>query len=242
MKNIDRRNLELIERVIDSGGNLYLVRIFDEKTHKWKRLVADEQDKPLVEPLSGIADEMIAAKKSADIRDLIQEDLETKAAIEIIRPKLNLIVFGAGHVGQAVALIGAILGYDVTLVDDREEFATRKRIPDSRVHLMVGNYSEVVKELRVSSSSAVVIVTRGHQYDEVCLRGVIRSGAGYLGMIGSKRRTVSVMNQLKSDGFSDVDFSKVHAPIGLPIGAKSPQEIAVAIHAEIVEHFNKSGR
>jgi xanthine dehydrogenase accessory factor len=114
----------------------------------------------------------------------------------------------------------------------------RQRLPDPGIRLLVGNYSQLIEEIKIEPNSAIVIVTRGHQFDEVCLRGTIKSNAGYLGMIGSKRRVVSVINRLKNDGYSDVDFSKLHAPIGLSIGAKSPQEIAIAIHAEIINHFN----
>jgi len=247
MYNNDCKNLEIIAREIEAGEDLFVFRVFDEKSHRWTRLVANsrkELEKPAelfefsLNPLCDIADEMVIRKKLADIQEIHQGNIRLKATIEVLRPKLNLIVFGAGHVGQAVALIGAILGYDVVLIDDRAEFATRKRVPDSRVQLIVGNYSEAIKGVKIGSNSAIVIVTRGHQYDEVCLRSVIRSQASYLGMIGSKRRVVSVMNRLKGDGFSESDFRKVHAPIGLHIGAKSPQEIAVAIHAEIVEHFN----
>jgi xanthine dehydrogenase accessory factor len=227
----DFKNLRLIEKMVARGEEFFLIRAFEQRSGEWRKEVSYRRE--------GL-DELMVSKRLVELREIGREGVEVRTAIEILRPKLNLIVFGAGHVGQAVALIGTTLGYDVVLVDDRQEFASRKRVPDFRVKLIVRGYSEAVKDLNIGPNSAIVIVTRGHQFDEVCLRNVIRSKVGYLGMIGSKRRTISIINRLKNDGFSDIDFSTLHAPIGLPIGAKSPQEIAVAIHAEIVSHFNLS--
>src|SRR5712692_7629536 len=170
------------------------------------------------------------------------EDLDREpnatSLFEILRPKLELIVFGAGHVGQAVALIGAMLGYDITVVDDREEFASRKRLPSPRINLLVSDYGYATDKLKLSPSTAVVIVTRGHQYDELCLKHVIGSDAGYIGMIGSRRRVMSVLKKLVSEGFREGDLQRLHAPIGLQIGARTPQEIAISILAEIIDQTN----
>ena len=159
-------------------------------------------------------------------------------AIEIITPKHELLIFGAGHVGQAVALMGALTGYHITVVDDREEFASRTRLPDPRISLLVSDYASAAGKLMISSGTIVVIVTRGHQYDELCLKSVVRSNATYIGMIGSRRRVLSVFKKLTSEGFSERDLQRVHAPIGLRIGARTPQEIAVSILAEIIDHLN----
>jgi xanthine dehydrogenase accessory factor len=179
----------------------------------------------------------------ADLVEVVDEKgSAVTLAVEIIRPKLELLVFGAGHVGQAVALIGVLTGYHVTVVDDREEFASRKRLPDTRIDLLVNDYASATEKLRISSSTAVVIVTRGHQYDELCLKNVIRSSATYVGMIGSRRRVLSVFKKLASEGVSEAELQRVHAPIGLRIAARSPQEIAVSILAEIIDHVNNPER
>ena len=140
-----------------------------------------------------------------------------KLAVEIIKPKFELLVFGGGHVGQAVALIGAIAGYDVTVIDDRAEFASRDRFRDPRIRLIVSDYPTATDKLKLSASSAVVIVTRGHQYDEACLKNVIRSKASYIGMIGSRKRVTAVFKKLAAEGICEDDLQKVHAPIGLRI-------------------------
>lgn len=167
-----------------------------------------------------------------------EEGIAITLAIEMIKPRLNLLVFGGGHVGQAVALIAALVGYGVTVIDDREEFASRQRLPDPRIKLLVSDYASAAGRLHISSNTAVVIVTRGHQYDELCLKNVINSEAGYIGMIGSRRRVLSVFKKLAGEGFPEAALQNVHAPIGLQIGARSPQEIAVAILAEIVRYVN----
>ena len=198
-----------------------------------------------------IADRELAAQVLASVRSLTERarlaDLvdvvdekgsRVTLAIEIVRPKLELLIFGGGHVGQAVALIGALTGYHVTVVDDREEFASRQRLPDPAINLVVSDYARASERVSISTNTAVVIVTRGHQYDELCLKSVIGSSANYVGMIGSRKRVLSVFKRLASEGISESALKRVHAPIGLSIGARSPQEIGVAIVAEIINHEN----
>ena len=185
------------------------------------------------------AKEVITGRKVATIIETASEVGEKIAyVIDVIRPKAALVIFGAGHVGQAVALIGALAGYDVTVVDDREEFLSRSRLPDKQIRLTKCDFNNAVRDIKLTRNTAVVIVTRGHQYDEMCLRSVVGSSAGYIGMIGSKRRVSSVFAKLKQDGVAAEELALVHAPIGLSIGARSPQEIAVAIVAEIISFLN----
>lgn len=241
---MDRKNLKIIEERIRQGHEFHVIRVFDDNSGTLKRLVLDEKDsgelpEPLYEVTKLIKSEMAAPRLAANVKDMTYGVAGfTKVIAEGLRPKFKLVVFGAGHVGQAVGLIGALLGFDVIVIDDRSEFASRKRLPDPRINLVVGDYGKVIASLNLGSTSAVVIVTRGHQFDEVCLRAIVKSNAGYMGMIGSKRRVLSVISKLVKDGFAEADFKKLHAPIGLRIGARSPQEIAVAILAEIIEHFN----
>jgi xanthine dehydrogenase accessory factor len=108
--------------------------------------------------------------------------------------------------------------------------------------MLVSDYESAAGKLTISSGSIVVIVTRGHQHDEACLKSVVRSNATYIGMIGSRRRVLSVFKKLANEGFSERDLQRVHAPIGLRIGARTPQEIAVSILAEIIDHVNNPER
>ena len=185
------------------------------------------------------AQDLLAARKSAAIIEIPSEsEPKVTYVIDAIRPKPSLVIYGGGHVGQALATIGALVGYDVTVVDDREEFLSRSRLPDPHIKLMRSGFSEAVRDINVTRNTAVVIVTRGHQYDEICLRGVVGSRASYIGMIGSKRRVLSVFKRLEQDGVPAGELERIHAPVGLPIRAVSPQEIAVAIMAEVISVLN----
>jgi xanthine/CO dehydrogenase XdhC/CoxF family maturation factor len=169
-----------------------------------------------------------------------QEGNVYKLIIERISGKPGIFIFGAGHVGQALALMSTLLGYEVTVVDDRMEFASRTRLPDPRIKLVVDDFDKAIKNLNIGARSAAVIVTRGHQFDEICLENLLRLQISYLGMIGSKRRVLSIFKRLSQQGFADSDLGRVRAPIGLPIGARSPQEIAIAILAEIIAEANRA--
>jgi xanthine/CO dehydrogenase XdhC/CoxF family maturation factor len=162
--------------------------------------------------------------------------------LEWVRSKTKLFIFGAGHIGQCVASLGAGLGYQVTVVDDRCDFASRLRFPDKHIELAVGDFSQIISMLPINNQSAIVIVTRGHQYDEVCLRSVIQTDARYIGMIGSKKRVQAIFTKLVETGLAPEQLSRVKAPIGLQIGAKTPQEIGIAITAEIIACLNDQGQ
>lgn len=159
---------------------------------------------------------------------------ETRLLFEIARPPLELIVCGGGHVGQAVAQVGVFLGFRVTVIDDRAEFAGRDRFPDERINLITDDFVAALESLKITPASHLVIVTRGHKHDEICLREVIDKPARYIGMIGSRRRTTTIRAHLKREGIADELMRHVYAPIGLDIGAQTPEEIALAILAEIV--------
>jgi xanthine/CO dehydrogenase XdhC/CoxF family maturation factor len=161
-----------------------------------------------------------------------------KIVAERIKGRRSLFVFGAGHVGRSIALMGTMIGLEVTLIDDRQEFLAQERLPDCDICLLPVNFNQIENSIRLNRRSAVVIVTRGHQYDEVILRQVANQKAGYIGMIGSRRRVAGVFRRLRQEGVSELFLSSVKAPIGLDIGARSPQEIAVAVHAEIIRHFS----
>jgi len=218
------------------GGDNQVVSVYDEELHP------PIMDKELASQVLGSVRALTEKARIADLVDVLDEKgSRVTLAIEIVRPEFELLIFGGGHVGQAVALIGALTGYRVTVVDDREEFASRQRLPDPAINLVVSDYASADERVNISTNTAVVIVTRGHQYDELCLKNVIGSPASYVGMIGSRKRVLSVFKKLVSEGVSESALKRVHAPIGLSIGARSPQEIGVAIVAEIINHVNNPG-
>lgn len=162
--------------------------------------------------------------------------LEAKLLFERIEPEPRLVICGAGHVGAALARIASLLGYRTTLIDDRSRFIARNRFPDERIELFEASewWSAVRLVVGNGKGVSVAIVTRGHSEDEQCLRAVIDLNPDYIGLIGSKRRTNIVLERLRNDGAPEDALNAVRAPVGLDIGAVTPEEVALAIMAEVV--------
>jgi xanthine dehydrogenase accessory factor len=161
---------------------------------------------------------------------------ETSVLFERLQPAPRLVVCGAGHVGASLARLAAFTGYRTTLIDDRAEFLKRERFPEKEIELLVADdwSSAVRKAVGNGRGVSVAVVTRGHNEDEQCMHIAVKTNPDYLGLIGSKRRTSIVIDRLRDAGVSDEQLGKIHAPIGLDIGAVSPEEVALAILAEIV--------
>jgi xanthine dehydrogenase accessory factor len=158
---------------------------------------------------------------------------------ERIEAEPRLVIAGAGHVGASLARVAALVGYRVTLVDDRAEFVTPELFASpggQSIELVLAEpWSEALRQaIGNGRGVSVAIVTRGHKQDEDCLRAAIATRPDYVGMIGSKRRTNFVLDKLREEGADENELKKVRAPIGLDIGAVSPEEVALAILAEIV--------
>jgi xanthine dehydrogenase accessory factor len=153
--------------------------------------------------------------------------------VEPILPPAELYVFGAGHVATSLYKIARIAGFDVSVVDDREAYANRERFPEAQ-QVIAEDYEKAMAQLTPSESSYIVIVTRGHRDDMRVLRWAVQTKARYVGMIGSKRKTIAIFRELEREGLSAALFDRVHAPIGLDIGAITPEEIAISITAELI--------
>lgn len=164
---------------------------------------------------------------------------DTQILFERIENEPRLVVAGAGHVGASLARLAALVGYNVTLIDDRAEFVTRESFSTAAEQgislITAADWSEAMNAaIGDGRGVSVAIVTRGHKQDEDCLRATINARPDYVGMIGSKRRTNIVFDKMREEGFDGEQLNKVRAPIGLDIGAVSPEEVAVAILAEII--------
>ena len=161
---------------------------------------------------------------------------EALILFERVQQEPRLVICGAGHVGASLARLSALMGHRATLIDDRAEFVRRELFPDERIDLVAtDNWSEAVR-VAVGDGRGVyvTVVTRGHSEDEQCMRAVVGAGADYVGLIGSKRRTKIVLQRLRENGAAENFLEKVRAPIGLDIGAVTPEEVALAIMSEIV--------
>ncbi len=159
--------------------------------------------------------------------------------IEPILGAPTLCVCGAGHVGQYVAQMGSTAGFRVMVADDREDLAGREQFPQAD-EILVGPLPQILDGLMLGPHSYIVIV-RGHEEDRAILRWAIRTDARYIGMIGSAAKVKSVLDALEGEGISRDRLDQVRAPIGMPIGAETPQEIAVAIMAEIISARRRKG-
>jgi xanthine dehydrogenase accessory factor len=158
---------------------------------------------------------------------------ELEVMIEVAEPDATLVVVGGGHVGQSIATIGAHVGFSVVVLDDREAFANAERFPMAD-QVICADLVETLRSFPIDSATYVVCVSRGHKQDEASLREVAASGAAYVGMIGSQRRVSTVLTHLAREGVPREALERVHTPIGLDIGAETPEEIAVSVLAEII--------
>jgi len=152
--------------------------------------------------------------------------------VEPILPQPMLYLFGGGHVSTAVAKAAHSVGFAIGIIDDREAFANSQRFPMAQE--IFTSFDLAIEKLQPNNSTYIVIVTRGHKEDMRMLAWAVRTHARYVGMIGSKRKVLSVYKALEKDGYRSEEFEHVYAPMGLDIGALSPEEIAVSIVAELV--------
>jgi xanthine dehydrogenase accessory factor len=145
----------------------------------------------------------------------------------------RLIIVGAGHIAQPLCELGAMLGFHVTVIDDRASFANRERFPHADL-IIAKPFTAAIEALRLDRHCFLISVTRGHAFDEEVVRAALQQPACFIGMIGSRRRTRAMLARLAEDGVNPVRLEEIHAPLGLDIGAETPEEIAISIIAEIV--------
>jgi xanthine dehydrogenase accessory factor len=161
--------------------------------------------------------------------------------IEPVLPVPLLYIFGAGHVAVELFKTARNAGFDCIVTDDREAYANAERFPNAAA-IVAKEFGEALKELAPTESSYIVIATRGHRDDMRALRWAVQTRARYIGMVGSKRKAITVFRELTCEGLSPELFDRVHSPVGLDIGAVTPEEIAVSIVAELIAARRHAGR
>ncbi len=159
---------------------------------------------------------------------------EMKVFIDVLQPKEELLIFGAGHIAACVSRLAKTVGFKVTIIDDRKEFANQDRFPEAD-EIIVEETEKALTHLKITPSTYIIVLTRGHLKDGEVLGSVIRLNTAYTGMIGSRKKNATVFQHLEEQGISTQELKKVHAPIGMDIGAQTPEEIAVSIMAEIIQ-------
>jgi len=157
----------------------------------------------------------------------------TSIYIEVVESKPVFLIVGAGHIGKCLAKLADFLDFHVAVLDDREDFANSENIPEAD-EILCEDFETAIDRYPIDANTSIVMVSRGHKQDEVSLRRCLGRGAGYLGMIGSKRRTSTVIQHLTEEGYDPEELARIRTPIGLKIGAETPEEIAISIMAEVI--------
>lgn len=250
MPNNIRSVLEAADKLLQRGSIGVLVTIIDQSPHVGAKVLFDENNNrvgslgdPELDRVAQVhANQFLKARDNtralrvAEFAPELELAEEVLVLFERIQPEPRLVICGAGHVGASLATLSNLAGFRVTLIDDRKEFLQRDRFPDENIKLVLTtNWTNTVAEaIGNGRGVSVAVVTRGHNEDEKCLQAVIATGASYIGMIGSKRRTSIVLDRLRESGVAAEIVSSIYAPIGLDIGAVTPEEVAVAILAELI--------
>lgn len=190
------------------------------------------------------------SEKRSGVRSYRLEDEEARSVgveggdvdvfFEVLSRPPKLIIVGAGHIAVPLAAMAKLLDFEVTVLDDRPQFATSERFPCAD-RILLGPYRETLTGIPIDSDTYIVLVTRGHVHDQACLEQVLDYSAAYIGMIGSKVRVRTVMKHARDNGHDISKLRRVYAPVGLDIGSQTPAEIALAIMAEIV-NVRRGGR
>lgn len=173
---------------------------------------------------------------------LVKADSGEELFIESFTSPPQLVVAGGGHIAKALAPLAKSLGFKVVIADDRAEYANSERFPQAD-EIYVAHLVDSIKSMRITPNTAIVVATRGHKLDDVALLEAARSPAGYVGLVGSQRKTLLIFEHLVQEGIPVERLEQVHAPVGLDIGARTPEEIALSILAEVeMVRLGGSGR
>ena len=240
---------EIISRVLAMNEDRTIGYLFTNVSMPRGGQIAGSVDHLLVEEhgakIGRLSGEEEALKSMPDLRllkpaqILETQTLEYPVLLEWLRPRGTVYIFGAGHVGVSVAHLASYVNFRVVVMDDRADFLTPERVPDAEQLVALESFDGAFEDLVIDEESYIVIVTRGHSQDRTVLDQSLRTKAVYIGMIGSRRKNRIIFERLLSDGFTREDLERVHAPIGLPIGGETPEEIGISILAEMIQIRNR---
>jgi xanthine dehydrogenase accessory factor len=160
--------------------------------------------------------------------------------IEPVVPDPHLVILGAGHVGKTLAKLARFTGFRVTVADDRKEFANAENVPDAS-ELMVTDFERAFENIPVDAGTYIVVATRGHNHDLDAVKAALRTGASYIGLLGSRRKKALLNKALEESGFSRDDIGRIIIPVGMEIGSVTPEEIGVSIMAQIIQRRRDHG-
>jgi len=187
-------------------------------------LISEETDEKLVKE----SRELLALGKNKTLK--VDERL---FYLEAFTTPPKLLIAGGGHVSKAIANLAKPLGFELNIFDDRDEFANKERFPEAD-DVKVASYGEGFDKFDINANTFIIIATRGHRQDDTATKAALGTNASYVGLLGSKRKTILIIEKLLSEGIDDQTFKKLKAPVGINIGARTPEEIAISIISEIL--------
>jgi xanthine dehydrogenase accessory factor len=233
-----------LSELLTGGRKGWLVTVVpdaDDTGQLVRRCLVDSDGSVTGDPLCA-PETLRALAERGGTYDRILTDAPARTHVEAVGARGTAYVFGAGHCGEKLAPVLSMIGFSTVVVDDRSDFANRERFPTADRIVVPQSFAGVVDSLPLDEDSYVVIVTRGHLHDKDVLAQALKTPAGYVGMIGSKTKVARTLQALQDEGFSPDDIARVHAPIGLPIGAETPEEIAISIAAQLIQVRAAKGR
>lgn len=239
LETFDEKSLPLFEELsmtIENGDKGVLTSIISPKKPPKKIFLKNASQDDIASNVNFSPKIIESIKKLATKEQSAKQTLEngTEIFIETFPEQPMVFIFGAGHLSYYISRYAKPLNFRLTICDDRAEFANRKRFPDAN-NIIVENFESVFDKIDINENSYIVIVTRGHKCDEIVLEKAVKTNAKYIGMIGSKRKTSTILKRLHKRGIPKKTLSRIYSPIGISIGAVTPQEIALSIVCELVK-------
>lgn len=246
--------LEVMENSLSLHADGFLLTVVSRKSDQGRSIrrywIKSSRREDFPEGLDTVfRDLLLKDLPRAEKEGFISLDLSTipdhqvkMALVEHIKPMPQLLIVGGGHVGKALAHIGSLLDFEITVLDDRAEYANKEHIPDAD-HVIVSEVGAALQKMKPGPESYIVIVTRGHRLDGDALKACIGTGAAYVGMIGSRNKVAIMKRQFLDQGWATPEqWAALYTPIGLSIGSVTVQEIAVSIAAQLIEVRNRKKR
>ena len=239
IETFDKNTLPLFEELsatCDSGAKAVLVSIISPKKPPEKILLKDPDRIDTAVNVNFLPEVVESIKKLAAKEQPAKKNLAggVQIFVETIFEPPMLFIFGAGHLACYISKYAKPLNFLVTVCDDRAEFANKDRFPEAD-NIIVESFESVFDKIDINKNSFIVIVTKGHKSDEIVLKQAVKADAKYIGMIGSKRKTSAILNKLRKSGVPQEALSRIYSPIGISIGAVTPEEIALSIVCELVK-------
>ncbi len=239
IETFDKKNLPLFEElsiVTENGDKGVLISIISPEKSPKNIFLKSADQADITGDVSFSPEVIESIKKLAAEEQSAKQTLEdgTQIFVETIPEQPMVFIFGAGHLSYYISRYARSLNFRLTICDDRAEFANKNRFPDA-AKIIVESFERVFDKIDINKNSYVVIVTKGHKCDEIVLEKAVKTDARYIGMIGSKRKTSTILKRLHKRGIPEEALRKVYSPIGVSIGALTPQEIALSIVSELVK-------